>query len=50
MKAFDLDNPLPVDDCEICRAAHWSRCSCDSASVDVDAMFALKPAEGDDPS
>jgi len=28
--AYDLDNPLPVDDCERCGAEHWSKCRCDA--------------------
>jgi hypothetical protein len=30
MDAFDLDNPLRVDDCQRCGATHWRDCICDS--------------------
>jgi len=27
--AFDLENPLRLDDCEVCGAVHWRDCTCD---------------------
>lgn len=27
--AFDLDNPLRLDNCEVCGAIHWRDCVCD---------------------
>jgi len=27
--AFDLDNPLRLDDCEVCGAVDWRDCACD---------------------
>ena len=27
--AFDLENPLRVDNCEVCGAIHWRDCCCD---------------------
>ncbi len=29
--AYDLDNPLKVDDCERCGAIDWRACICDSS-------------------
>jgi hypothetical protein len=28
LNAFDLDNPLRVDDCEACGAISWRDCTC----------------------
>ena len=29
MNAIDLNNPLRVDDCDVCGAIHWRDCVCD---------------------
>lgn len=29
--AYDLDNPLHLDNCERCEAVHWRDCICDSS-------------------
>ncbi|MGC4088409.1 MAG: hypothetical protein QM756_11035 [Polyangiaceae bacterium] len=29
MNVFDLENPLRVDNCELCGAVHWRDCVCD---------------------
>jgi hypothetical protein len=28
MNALDFDNPLRVDDCDVCGAVHWRDCVC----------------------
>ncbi|MEO7033100.1 MAG: hypothetical protein ABI548_04615 [Polyangiaceae bacterium] len=31
MNAYDLDNPLRVDNCDRCGALNWRECICDSS-------------------
>jgi hypothetical protein len=33
VNGFDLDNPLRVDDCEVCGAIHWRDCVCSPGSA-----------------
>jgi len=50
VNADDLDSPLDVTDCAVCGSEQWWPCLCDTDAVDVKAMFAPTPGEGDEDS